>query len=288
MLDTGLDGRVAIVTGGNHGIGAATARALAAQGVAVFITYLRFPQPEDTAEASEPGEAMYRRRQAMTADEVVQSIRESGGRAESWEVDLSDPEVIPEVFDRAEAAFGPVEILVNNAAHSESDTFVPSSRLSSDAGGHPVYRTRTITAESHDAHFAVNARAVALMMAELARRHVGRGASWGRIVNLSTDGSPGFAGEVCYGASKYATESYSRAAAKELGRYGITVNVVSPGPTQTGWIAPKYEQEWGRGIPMGRVGRPEDVADAIVLLVSEQARWITGQVIFVGGGHRMV
>jgi 3-oxoacyl-[acyl-carrier protein] reductase len=125
-------------------------------------------------------------------------------------------------------------------------------------------------------------------MAEFARRHAARGASWGRIVNVSTDGAPGFRGEVSYGASKYALESYSRAAAKELGRFGITVNVVSLGPTQTGWIEPALEAAAAANTPLGRVGEPEDVADAIVLLASEQARWLTGQLLFVGGGHRMV
>jgi len=94
--------------------------------------------------------------------------------------------------------------------------------------------------------------------------------------------------EVSYGASKFAMESYSRAAASELGRYGITVNVVSPGPIQTGYIASELEQRLITAIPLGRVGLPEDVADVIVFLASEQARWLTGQLIFVGGGHRMI
>ena len=85
-------------------------------------------------------------------------------------------------------------------------------------------------------HFAVNSRAVALIMAEYARRNIARGAKWGRIINVSTAGSANFPDEVSYGASKYALESYSRSAATELGPYGITVNIVAPGPTQTGWI----------------------------------------------------
>jgi 3-oxoacyl-[acyl-carrier protein] reductase len=115
-----------------------------------------------------------------------------------------------------------------------------------------------------------------------------RGASWGRIINISTDGAPGFSSEVSYGASKYALETYSRAAAKELGQFGITINVMSLGPIQTGWIAPELERSVEQHTPLGRVGRPEDVADAMLLLAADQARWITGQVIYVGGGHRMV
>lgn len=81
-------------------------------------------------------------------------------------------------------------------------------------------------------------------------------------------------------------ESFSRAAAKELGRYGITVNIVAPGPIQTGWIPVELEPEVAAN-PMGRVGLPEDVADVVVFLASEQARWVTGQRMFVGGGNRM-
>lgn len=293
MVDTGLEGKVALVTGGNHGIGAATARALAAQGAAVFLTYLRFCldaagiSQTEVAGATMPGREMYRGRQAMPADEVLEAIRRQGGRAEAWEADLADPATIPQLFDRVEGVFGPVDVLVNNAAHCESDTFIPPGRIESDARPHTVYRVTSITPESHDSHFAVNSRAVALMMAEYARRHVERGADWGRIINVSTDGARTFPGEVSYGASKYALESYSRSAAVELGRYGITVNIVSLGPIQTGWITPEMEEETTRNTPLGRVGQPEDVADTIVLLASEQARWLTGQLIYVGGGHRM-
>ena len=142
-----------------------------------------------------------------------------------------------------------------------------------------------ITPESHDRHFAVNSRAVALMMAEYVRRHIERGARWGRIINVSTDGAYCFPGEVSYGASKAALEAYSRSAAKEVGKYGITVNIVAPGPIQTGWITPELEEKILPTIPLGRVGQPEDVADVIVFLASEQARWLTGQLLYVGGGH---
>jgi 3-oxoacyl-[acyl-carrier protein] reductase len=83
-------------------------------------------------------------------------------------------------------------------------------------------------------------------------------------------------------------ESYSRAAASELGQYGITVNMVSPGPIQTGYITSELEQRLITEIPLRRIGLPEDVADVIVFLASEQARWLTGQLLFVGGGHRMI
>jgi 3-oxoacyl-[acyl-carrier protein] reductase len=125
------------------------------------------------------------------------------------------------------------------------------------------------------------------MMAEYARRFVKRGAGWGRIINVSTDGASGFGTEVSYGASKHALESYSRAAAKELGKYGITVNVVSLGAIQTGWITPDLETKISSETPLGRIGEPEDAADVILFLASEQARWLTGQMLYVGGGHQM-
>ena len=275
MIDPGLEGKVAIVTGANHGIGAAAARALAAQGVAVLIHYLRLPAEGVGRHAAH----------AAGADAVVQAIRDAGGRAEAFEADLADPATVPALFDRAEAAFGPVEILVNNAAHWEPDTFLPEIEQRERLW--PAGLLPTVTAESHDRAFAVNSRAVALLMAEFASRHIARGARWGRIVNVSTGGSPGFAGEVSYGASKHALESYSRAAAAELGRYGITVNIVSPGPIQTGWITPELEERIREETPLGRVGRPEDVADVVVFLAAEQARWLTGQLLHASGGHRM-
>ena len=294
MIDPQLQGKVALITGANHGIGAATARALAAQGVSVLINYLRIPPPgtqeEHASQESDsltPGIAYYNARRTLTADEVVQAIRAKGGKVEAVEADLSFPETIPMLFDRAESLFSPVDILVNNADHCVQDTFLP---LEQEAGllAPDGFSTSPITLETIERHFSVNSRSVALMMAEFSWRHHARKAQWGHIINLSTDGAPGFAGEVSYGASKAAIESYSRAAAKELGRFGITVNIVSPGPVQTGWIAPALEKIIAAETPLGRAGQPEDIADVIVFLASEQARWLTGQLISVSGGNRMI
>ena len=290
MIDTQLKDKVVVVTGGNNpkGIGAATARAFAAQGARVFIHYFQVKgEPDkDVAKIRELGEDWYNAAQTTTAQHVVDGIRVQGGRAECWEADLADFTVLPQLFDCAEQAFGPVQVLVNNAAYSKPDTFLPSQAGERSIGGLGPSKT-DFTAASHDRHFAVNSRAVALLMAEFVRRYIARGAAWGRIINVSTDGASGFPDEISYWASKHALESYSRAAALELGPLGIAVNVVSPGPVQTGWMSPELEQQILPNIPLRRVGQPEEIADAIVFLASEQARWITGQLLYVGGGNRM-
>jgi 3-oxoacyl-[acyl-carrier protein] reductase len=118
-------------------------------------------------------------------------------------------------------------------------------------------------------------------------RFLKRGAAWGRIINVSTDAAHAHIANVSYAASKHAIESYSRSAAAEVGHYGVTVNVVAPGPIQTGYITPNHEAHIAEGTPLGRVGEPDDVADVMVFLASRQARWVTGQLIYVGGGWRM-
>jgi 3-oxoacyl-[acyl-carrier protein] reductase len=296
VIDPQLRGKVVCITGGNNpqGIGAATAKAFASEGARVFIHYFRqastlSDKGRGEVKSGRPGEAWYLDAQSRSAEEVVRAIARDGGQAEAWEADLGEPSAIPQLFDRAEKAFGPVEILINNAALDWPDTFIPSKSAAQDdrSLGGLGFPMNTLTAQSHDRHFAVNCRAPALMMAEFARRHLARGGRWGRIVNVSTDGASGFAGEISYGASKHALESYSQAAARELAPHGITVNVVSLGPIQTGWIPPELEEKVVPTIPLGRLGRPEDVADVIVFLSSEQGRWLTGQLLYVGGGHTM-
>ena len=179
-------------------------------------------------------------------------------------------------------------MLVNNAADYLADTFLPATTMKEGEQalweGGPF--TSTISVESHDRHFGVNSRAPALMTAEFARRHIEGKRQWGRIINVSADCSSGCPEEISYRASKHALESYIRSAAAELGPLGITVNIVAPGPVQTGYIAPEMEKELATDIPLRRVGQPEDIADVILFLASEQARWVTGQLIFVHGGHR--
>lgn len=286
MIDPGLSGKSILVTGANNprGIGAATGRAFGRLGCKVFLHFFREPSP-----ASEPpaplGEELIHALNARSAEEVVEEIRKAGGTADSWEADLADPSTIPDLLDRAERAVGTIEILVNNAASFAWDTFLPEASAVYEED--PTYQAHPLTPQSHDAHFAVNSRAPALLMAEFARRRIASGVGWGRIINISTDASSSHPGAISYGASKHALESYSRAAAYELAVYGITVNVIAPGAIQTGWITPALEAQLAKRFPLGRIGLPDDIADVVVFLASEQARWVTGQTLYVGGGNIM-
>jgi 3-oxoacyl-[acyl-carrier protein] reductase len=295
VVDPGLKDKVALITGGNNpfGIGAAIVRAFAANGAKVFIHYFRQSAEFENEnnkhhDYQDPGLAFFFKQQTKTADEVLASIRDAGANAESWEGDLREPENVHRLFDLAEKTFGHVDILVNNAAEYTADTFLPLGTLREKT---EVWEegptTSTIDEESHDRHFAVNSRAVAILMSKFASRIIERHKRWGRIINISADCAWGAPMEISYRASKYALESYSRSAAAELGPHGITVNIVSPGPVQSGYIPAEVEETLITDIPLKRIGRPEDIANAVVFFASEQAAWITGQLLFVHGGHRM-
>lgn len=226
------------------------------------------------------GDMLYRAMQQQNADPVVEEIRRAGVRAVAHEADLSDSAQIPALFDRCEAELNGVDVLVNNHTYCAPQTFDPAAAGDDTAGDF-------LAAASIDRHFSINSRAYALLIAEYAKRYLARRASYGRIINVSTDAAHAHPGNVNYAASKHAIESYSRSAAAELGRYGITVNVVAPGPTQTGYITPEAEAQICARTPLRRIGRPEDIADVIVFLASKQGRWLTGQLIYAGGGWRM-
>jgi 3-oxoacyl-[acyl-carrier protein] reductase len=264
----GIASRVAIVTGANHGIGAATARLLAANGARVLISYLRVDDPPD------PGTPeTYRHNRAADASNIINSIREARGSAEAIEADLRDPATPSRLFDAAKAAFGPVEILVNNATGWRQDTFKPSNI---DQHGRRLER---LSAESATQVLEVDGRGSALMIAEFARRHVARGASWGRIVGLTSGGPRGFPEEVSYGAAKAALVNYAMSAAFELAEYGITSNVVYPPVTDTGWVTDSVRDFVAQSQVHFNVAQPEAVADVIVYLASDAARLITANVI---------
>ncbi len=256
-----------------------SARSLAAQGAKVFITYYltntSYSDNElnDARKAGIGGDKLYNAMQLQSGDVVVDSIRSEGGISAAHEFDLADVNNIVKLFDLCEEYFGPVDILVNNHTHCVPETFDPA--MAQD----DLILTN---AESIDRHFAINSRACALMLREYLQRYLDRKANSGRIINLTT--VLGHAHNVSYAASKRALVSYSMSAAEEMGKYGITVNVVCPGATQTGYISPENEDWIIQKTPMGRLGHPDDIADVITFLTSEQARWLTGQLIYASGG----
>jgi 3-oxoacyl-[acyl-carrier protein] reductase len=268
-----LSGHVALVTGANHGIGAATAQALADSGAAVLLSYLRLEDPPDPGSPEE-----YRTQRAATPDGLVESIRNAGGQAAAIEADLTDPAAPAELFDAAEASLGPVDILVNNASGWQQDTFKPN--LSDEDAADRIGRLlRPVTAHTIDRNLAIDARAAAQLIAEFALRHVARVADWGRIVGLTSGGPMGFPEEVSYGAAKAAQENYTMAAALELADLGITANMVHPPVTDTGWVTPEVREAVAASTDHVHIAQPAEVADVIVYLCSDRARLITGNVI---------
>ena len=263
-----LTNHVALVTGGNHGIGAATACALADRGAHVLVTYLRL---EEGGELGTPD--AYHRARASDAEHVISHIRGRGGQATAIEADLADPQTPRRLFDIAEAELGPVDILVNNASGWLADTFTAESR---DRYGRLLHQ---VSAETFDRQFSVDARGTATMIAEFARRHSDRGATWGRIVSLTSGGPDGFPGEVSYGAAKSALENYTMSAAFELAHLGITANVVYPPVTDTDWVTDEVKRTVRESSDLIHIAEPEEVAQVIVYLASDHARLITANVI---------
>jgi 3-oxoacyl-[acyl-carrier protein] reductase len=251
-----LTGRVALVTGATRlaGIGAATCRALAARGADIAFTHWRaydaaFPW---AGEDSEPAR--------LEAELVAMGVR-----AAAIEADLADPSVPEQVLDEAAGRLGPLSILVNNAAYSTNDGW------------------RNLDAATLDAHYAVNFRATALLSVGFARRF-DRG-SGGRIVSMTTGQAQGpMPDELAYAASKAAIEGLTVSLSPALAEVGITINAVDPGPTDTGWITPEFADVLLTKMPFGRLGKPEDAARLIAWLCTDEAEWITGQVIHSEGG----
>jgi 3-oxoacyl-[acyl-carrier protein] reductase len=262
-----MAGHTAIVTGANHGIGAATAVALAQRGCGVVCAFLRVEDPADADMAQ-----AYRDHRARDAGPIVARIQADGGRALAVEADLSDPATPALLFDAAEQ-LGSVDILVNNATGWLADTFA-------GAGSDRLGRTlQPVTAATWGQQFRVDAMAAALMIAEFARRHIARGASWGRIVGLTSGGDQGFPEEVSYGAAKAAQTNYTMSAALELAPFGITANMVHPPVTDTGWVTDAVREAVAASPDLIHIASPAEVAEVIAYLASDAAALITGNVI---------
>jgi 3-oxoacyl-[acyl-carrier protein] reductase len=259
---------VAIVTGANHGIGAATAEVLAERGCAVLCAYRPLRDEIDPAIPE-----TYRRNRAMTADAVVAAIRANGGAAIAIDADLEDPASAERLFDAAEDEFGPVDILINNATGWVQDSFAGIER---DQLGRAL---QPVTEATWSQQFRVDALAPALLIAQFAERHAAHGGTWGRIVGLTSGGELGFPGEVSYGAAKAAQVNYTMSAAAELARRGVTANMVHPPITDTGWVTDDLRNFVRTSGSHFHVADPREVAEVIAFLASEAAALITGNVI---------
>ena len=242
----GLQGKVALVTGASRGIGRAIAVRLGRDGAAVVVNYAGSQQ---------------------AAQETVAAIEAAGGHAVAVQADVGKRADVERLFDETYRHFGRLDILVNNAGIMFNKPLAE------------------VTEEEFDRIFAVNVKGTFLACQQAARRM----ADGGRIINFSSSTTammlPTYG---AYVATKGAVEQMSRVLAKELGAKGITVNVVSPGPTDTELFGQgKTEQDKQRFAQMaalGRLGQPEDIADVVALLVSDEARWITGQNVRANGG----
>ena len=269
-MDYGLKDRVALITGANNpqGIGATTALAFAREGAKVALVYKKIPRPYDKNKTDRNGPDKYYEANAGNADIVESKLKELGADYLIIESDISDESSVKEIYSVVLERFGRIDVLVNNAADGDMDGLDTIER---------------ITQSVIDDTFAVNVRGSILMM----RAFMEHRGDYGRIINLSTDASQVFAGQITYGASKATLEALTRSIALEVAKYGITVNCVAPGPTQTGWIDDELEKAVIPIIPMGQLIQPEDIAETIVFLASKQAKMITGQVIKVSGGHAL-
>lgn len=267
MINYGLKDRVAIITGANNpwGIGATTALAFAREGAKVVLVYKKVFRPFDVTKTDRNGADRYYGANAGNADDVERKLKEMNAEYIIIESDISNESSVKEIYATVLEKYGRVDILLNNAATDD------------ETGCDTI---ETITQNVIDDVFAVNVRGSILMTREFIKH---RG-DYGRVINISTDAAQIFAGQITYGASKATLEALTRSIALEVAQYGITVNCVAPGPTQTGWIDEDFEKVVIPLIPMGKLIRPEDIAETILFLASEQARMITGQVIKVSGG----
>ncbi|CAO3436950.1 SDR family oxidoreductase [Azospirillum endophyticum] len=238
--------RVAIVTGSSRGIGAAIARRLASDGFAVVVNYAG---------------------SAGAAATLVDEIEKAGGRAIACQADVSDPQAVKRMFDAAEAAYGGVDVLVNNAGIM---TLAPVARMDDAA---------------FDRTIAINLKGTFNGLREAANRL----RDGGRIVNFSSSVvglyQPAYG---VYAATKAAAEALTHILAKELGSRGITVNAVAPGPVATELFLDGKDQATLDRIkqmnPLGRLGEVDDIARVVSLLVGPDGGWINGQIVRANGG----
>jgi 3-oxoacyl-[acyl-carrier protein] reductase len=252
IRDKALEGAVALVTGGSRGIGRAICVGLAARGATVVVNYVA---REDAAR------------------ETAQACERVGGVAVPAKFDVADREAAAAAVDQAAAAHGGLHILVNNAGVAINGLLM------------------RVKPDDWDAVLAINLTG-AFTCTMAAARHLLKARARGRIVNItSVVGESGNAGQAAYAAAKAGMIGFTRATAKELASRGVTVNAVAPGFIETDMTATHLpeaaKQALVAGIPLGRIGAPEDVADTVAFLCGPEAAYVTGQVLRVNGGLLM-
>ena len=245
-----LAGKVCLVTGGSRGIGRAIVTTLADEGADVAFTYQRSKEQ---------------------ADALVASVRQKGVRCQAYQADVASPEAMRAVAQKVIQEFGHVSILVNNAGINRDKSFLK------------------MTKDMWDEVMRVNLDGVFHTTQLVAQDMVGTG--WGRIINISSIvGQTGNFGQSNYAATKGAIISLTESLARELARKGITVNAVAPGFIETDMVnamPPEALDQVRAQTPMGRLGKPEEIAQVVAFLASGRSSYITGQVLAVNGGMYM-
>jgi 3-oxoacyl-(acyl-carrier-protein) reductase len=245
-----LEGKISLVTGGSRGIGRAVVLALADAGADVAFTY------QNSKDQSEV---------------LAKAVEQKGVRCKAYQADVASAEEMQKVVKQVVADLGPVAILVNNAGITRDKSFLK------------------MTKQMWDEVMHVNLDGVFYTTQLVAQDMIGAG--WGRIINISSIvGQTGNFGQANYAATKGAVISFTETLARELARKGITVNAVAPGFIETDMVKGMAEQALAQVkamTPMGRLGKPEEIADAVVFLAGPNSSYVTGQVLAVNGGMYM-
>jgi 2-hydroxycyclohexanecarboxyl-CoA dehydrogenase len=250
-----FESKTVVVTGGGGGIGGATCRRFAREGAKVAVYDMNLE----------------------AAEKVASGIRDEGGQAQAFRCDITDRASVDKAVEATQQNLGPIDVLVNNAGW---DVFKPFTKTEPAQWDKLIAINLTGALHMHHA-----------VLPGMAARKAGR------IVNIASDAARvGSSGEAVYAACKGGLVAFSKTIAREHARHGITVNVVCPGPTDTALFADykegagnpeKLMEAFTRSIPLGRIGQPDDLPGAILFFASEDAAFVTGQVLSVSGGLTM-